>query len=340
MRHRVRPLKIVLPVVILAVAYAGYWLVLAHLVERGIDDWIGQQRAIGGEVETAALAVGGFPLVVRTDVQNFALRHPDGVALRGARLVAEARPWAPNVVDIRLDGGALLTLPVLVGQVPVMMTARDGAGALRFTLGGALGNARLGLNEIAVEGTPSGRVTAASAELTGEQPGPDPDATLRLTGEAHDLTVERIPLPQLGSVIHTAALTLSLTGPVPRAPHVADLTAWRDAGGTLRIERLTLVWGALSVEASGTLVLDQALQPRGRLDAQVRGHAEVIQALVAAGALRPTEASLATLALNMMAGPPGPDGVATLRAPLVIENGVVSLAGFPLGPMPRIVWAS
>ncbi len=337
-RRRLRPLPIALLLAVLAAVYTGYWFVLAHLVEGGIDDWMRQQRAIGGEVETAGLAVGGYPLAVRTELDNFTLRHPDGVALRGAQLIAKARPWSPNVIDIRLDGGALLTLPVRVGHVPVMVTAQEGSGALRFTLGGELADARLSLNDIAIEGTPSGRVTAGAAEVTAAQPGPDPESTLRVAGEARHLTVERVPLPQLGPVIDSAAVALSLTGPVPRAPHAADLSAWRDAGGTLRIERLALAWGPLHIEATGTLVLDQALQPRGRLDAEVRGHAQVVQALAAAGAIRPTEAGLVTMALNMMAGPPGPDGLTTLRAPLVIENGVVSLAGFPLGPMPRIVW--
>ncbi len=339
--HRFRPLVIVL--VVALVAWSAYWVLVSQMVRRGIDDWMAQQRARGGEVRTAGLSVGGFPLAFETDAREVDLLHPDGAVLRLASLTARAPSWAPTEIDVRLDRGIHLVLPVQVGasSAPVTVVAAGGDGDLGLSLGGDLRTARLGLSDIAIEGAPAGRITAAAAEIRAIQPAAQPaGASLGVTAQARTVTAAAMPLPRLGPSIDSALIELALTGPVPRAAQVPELTAWRDAGGTVRVERLALVWGPLAVEATGTLALDQALQPRGRLDAQVRGFTDALQALAAAGTVTSAQAGFIGLALNVMAGPPGADGIATLRAPLAIDNGIVSLAGFPLGAMPRIVWAS
>ena len=126
-------------------------------------------------------------------------------------------------------------------------------------------------------------------------------------------------------------------GPVPPAPPRQAATAWRDAGGTLELERVALRWGTLAVTGSGTMALDAELQPIGAFSAAVEGYDELLTALVGAGRVRSNDAGLARMALGFLAKP-GPGGRPQIAAPFTIQAGQMLLGPVKLGPAPRIPW--
>jgi hypothetical protein len=112
------------------------------------------------------------------------------------------------------------------------------------------------------------------------------------------------------------------SGPLPRTPDAAGLDAWRVAGGVIDVSRLEIDWGPLSVSADGTLALDDALRPLAALSARIIGYGAALEALAAAGVVKPGDASLATIALNLIATPDA-EGRRVLTVAVTAQNGIL-----------------
>src|SRR5205814_2198025 len=108
-------------------------------------------------------------------------------------------------------------------------------------------------------------------------------------------------------------------------------------GGTAEIDNLTLRWGTLAVRGSGTLALDYDLQPMGAFSGAVEGYDELMNALVAAGRMKASDARLARIGLAMLAKA-GPSGRPAITASFTIQNGEMFLGPAKLGPAPKIPW--
>ena len=89
------------------------------------------------------------------------------------------------------------------------------------------------------------------------------------------MSAEKILLPKearypLGRTIGKAAIDAKLIGnPAFGQTPSRTLEAWRDAGGTLEVRRLDLVWGKFDLSGEGTVALDNALQPIVAMTASV-----------------------------------------------------------------------
>ena len=131
---------------------------------------------------------------------------------------------------------------------------------------------------------------------------------------------------------------MTVTGQVPPQLRVPFLAAWRESGGRMLIDRLSLEWGPLAVQATGTVTLDAALQPQANLTANVRGFLETVDALVAAGMVEAEQSGLIKAGLALLAGAPDSDGVATLTAPLSLNGGRLFLGPLQIAQLPPVVW--
>jgi len=96
-------------------------------------------------------------------------------------------------------------------------------------------------------------------------------------------------------------------------------------------------WGGLRVSGSGTLALDEQLQPMGAFSGSLAGVDQLMTALVSAGRMRAGDARLARVALTMLAKP-GADGKPEIATSFTIQNGEMYLGPAKLGAAPRINW--
>ncbi|MBV8494929.1 MAG: DUF2125 domain-containing protein, partial [Alphaproteobacteria bacterium] len=85
------------------------------------------------------------------------------------------------------------------------------------------------------------------------------------------------------------------------------------------------------------LALDINLQPIGGFSGSVEGYEELMNALVAAGKMKPSDAQLARIGLAMLAKA-GPDGRPAITTSFTIQNGEMFLGPAKLGPAPKISW--
>jgi hypothetical protein len=134
----------------------------------------------------------------------------------------------------------------------------------------------------------------------------------------------RIPLDQR---VERARLEAVLVGAIPQGPRREALHRWRAAGGKLEIQALSLVWGELSLNGHGTLVLDRELRPEGRITTRVRGLPKTLDRLADAGVIKRNVAATIKFALLALAGA---GGNGEMVVPVTLRDGSLYLGPVPL----------
>jgi hypothetical protein len=143
--------------------------------------------------------------------------------------------------------------------------------------------------------------------------------------------------PEFSKTVDELGFGVTLMGALPAGPPKEAAAAWRDSGGTLELDHLDLRWGAIGVSGSGTLALDADLQPEGSVSGAISGYDQLLNALVAGGRVKASDARMARLALSMLAKP-GPGGRPEIATSFAIQNGQMLLGPARLGPAPHIDW--
>lgn len=352
---RKRPLLLLaLLALALAGGYSAYWWQAARAVRLAVEDWATLQRARGGRVEHAGLSVTGFPLALVARAAAPEVRLPEGPEWRGPEIVARAAPWDPTRVALELPGVHRLSIPA-AGPRPALelVASGGGTGAVEFRLGQGPESARLALDRVALGpvGQEAGRALAERVALRLSLPpagspaaaapmvapaAPEPPASLSLALSAEGLLLPEGATPPLGREVARAGVEARVLGPLPAGTEPEALAAWSRAGGALALDRLDLDWGPLRAVADGRVALDAALVPTGALDAEILGANPTIDALAAAGAMRPRDATLAKVAVNFLARNKTPDGEPIVEAPVVLRDGWAHLGPVRLAPLPRL----
>jgi hypothetical protein len=330
----------VLALLLAVAAYSAFWYVAAGRVRDGVAAWAAAERARKVELSWRSIAVGGFPFGFRIDIAGAALRDAALVPapeLRLPDLSASARPWDFAVWRLHARNGLSARLPGAPGQPPLQLAARQATGAVLVDAEGGA-DLWLRLDDASTDAGPHVAIRAGDVWLNlpprAPQSHTEPAAGVALV--LHQVQLPQ-PVPPLGNVIDELAFGLTLKGALPPGPLPQAVAAWRDQGGTVELDNLRLKWGALGATATGTIALDQDLQPIGGFSGAIEGYDQILAALVHDGHMRASDAGLARLALTMLAKA-GPDGRPEIATSFTIQNGEMYLGPAKLGPMPRIAW--
>jgi hypothetical protein len=325
--------------VVLFGGYSAYWAVVAERIETGIAAWALSERERQVDASWRALGVAGFPVAFRIELKDAALRDRSvepAPEVRVSALSGRAAAW--DLGDWRLDAPAGLTGRAGTGgRPPLRLLAPRADGAVHLGAAGG-GTLWLRLPGASVEG--SGRVRIGAALLWITLPSQPPRGhTEPNFGLAVDLHAVELPAAAraLGDGIEELAFGITVKGALPSGNLVRSLAAWRDAGGTVELDNLDLRWGGLGATATGTMALDQELQPIGGFSGAIEGYDRILRALVQAGRMPAGEAGLAQLALTLLAKA-GPDGRPQIATSFTIQNGQMFLGPAKLGPAPRLIW--
>jgi hypothetical protein len=339
MRRRKRyGLAAVAALVVLLGGYSVYWMALAHRIENGVAAWALAARQRQVDASWRALGVAGFPVRFRIALKDAALRDRSvdpAAELWVPALSASAARW--DLANWRLDAPAGLTGDAGIGRPPLRLLAPSAAGAVHL---GPAGGGTLWLRLPAARLETSGRVRIGAAALWITLPSQPPQRHTEANfGLAGDLRGVELPAAAraLGESIDELAFGITVKGALPRGNLMRSVAAWRDAGGTVELDNLDLRWGGLGATATGTIALDQELQPIGGFSGAVEGYDRILRALVQAGRMPAGDAGLAQLALTLLAKA-GPDGRPRIATSFTIQNGQMYLGPARLGAAPRLVW--
>ena len=341
MRRSTR-LGLLIAIVLLVTAVGGYtafWFVVAGHIADGIGQWAESLRPHKLDLAWRAIRVGGFPLALRVELTDVVLTDQalaGPAQVRAPSLTANAQPWNFRRWRLAAPGGlgASLGPPE---QPTARLAAQQASGSVAIN---ADGSAAIRLELVEPTADAGVRLAAKGADLRVTLPPHPPQShdepAAQFGLDVHALTLPVVPAP-LRNPLDDIALRITVMGPVPAAPPRQAATAWRDAGGTLELEHLAVRWGGLAVNGSGTVALDDQLQPVASFSGGIEGYDELLKALVAAGRLRANEANMARLALGFLAQR-GPDGRPQISTPFTIQDRQMFLGPARLGPAPRIDW--
>jgi hypothetical protein len=328
---------------LLAVAgvYTAYWFIIAGRIEAGVVDWAQSQRADKIEVSWQRIHVSGFPTAFRVDLGPTVLR--DGSVMPSPELhipllSGTTRPW--DLADWRLAApqgftGALAPAGAR-GTGSFAVHTADGVVSIEGDGGWKL---LLAMQGITVEAEARAQISSAQTTIT------LPPRLPRGVGEARAAALRvdasRIKLPAavgpLGDTIDELDFGATVKGVFPSGKLSDAAAAWRDAGGRVELDHLRLNWGSLGATATGTIALDQELQPIGGFSGAVQGYDQILTALVQNGQMRAADAGLARIALTMLAKT-GADGKPEIKTAFTIQNGQMFLGPARLGKAPHLTW--
>lgn len=332
-------LIVIAVLVVILGGYSAFWFFVAGRIENGIGEWAESLRPHNVDLSWRTIRVGGFPFSFRADAQEVLLRDPalaEPAEVRVPRLSAEAHSWNFRVWRLTAPEGLTATFGP-PDKTVAKLTAREATGMVAPN-GDAGATVQIGLDDMALDA--GMRVAARDIELSLSLPPHPPQSAderaIAVVLAVRDVTMPVVPAP-LRNPLDEITFAAALMGPVPAAPLRKAASAWRDAGGTVELERVAVRWGTLAVTGSGTAALDAELQPIGAFSGAIEGYDELMSALVAAGRLRPGDAGLARMALGFLAKP-GPGGRPQITAPFTIQDGQMLLGPVKLGPAPRIPW--
>ena len=349
MRRGFRPgFWIILVCAAAAALYVGAWFVVADRVGGAITAWIDGAPARGTTITFKALERGGFPFAVRWTLIAPGLsmvwaRGDLGITAKDMSLRVEI--WNPS--HIALSGH------------DVRLTLNDAPSGKRWILGAMEGSAtvypsRQGATDVTYAMT---RLRIDETKLAGGS------APARHVGQAETVTgtarVAAAPAPGRALAVHVASIDLasvssprtermrltgagrlrasvSMHGGIGRGS-VEDFVAWRDLGGILDIQSLKIGWPPFDLAFDGTLALDAELRPIGAGTMDLRGLGPLIDQQVDAGAMKPSDASVAKLALALMTRPAKDAGAPVVRLPLTAQDGKLRAGPFTIGTLRRLV---
>ncbi|MGD9861777.1 MAG: DUF2125 domain-containing protein [Pseudodonghicola sp.] len=322
--------------VLLALLWSGMWLAAGYGLRAGIDGWFAAQRRHGWQADYATLSTAGYPLRHVTTIDGPALADPGtGAAWRGDWLRLESPAVWPGRQTLRFpDTPQRLSF----FDRTSVIRARDMQARLDLRLGQALELQRLALTsgDWRLE-DPQGAVMGAD-DLTLSMAQGDRPERYRIEISAADFT------PGAALRLHTGSaaalppgfdrLVLTMEVSFDRPWDRRALEQRRPQPREIALEQADIHWGALRLQASGSLRVDAQGIPSGEIALRAENWREMLAMAQAAGAIPPQALEPVERVLTLLSGG---DGAEVLDSRLRFAEGLVALGPLPLGPAPRLL---
>lgn len=334
---------LLLLLVLLALALAGlsgFWFWSSDRLRDSLEAWAFERRAEGWTVAWNGPEISGFPFRLVAHFGDPALASPGRWRWRGPDVRGQAAVWDPLLLRLQGPGRHDLSWGAFGEELNAEIEAATAEGTLRLLAGGGIERARVRFEALSIE--PEGlEVTRIERLAVTGGPAPaepyyDEGALLRVEAAAHGVLLpDRIESP-LGQRIERLLFGATLTGRLPPdGTRRQVLAGWRDSGGTLVVDRLTLDWGPVSLVGEGTATLDELFRPLGAFSLEARGLLEALDALREEGRIPPATAAAARIALFALGGR-AEDGGA-VKVPVTLQDGFLLLGPVPLLPLRPLV---
>jgi hypothetical protein len=321
-------------------AYSAFWWVAAGRIKQEAEKWAAQaapQHHV--TVLWQTMRVAGYPFSFRIELHNALIRSDAAGAagiLHASVLSASVTPWNFHVATFDApDGFDAILGPV---DAPVArMNAAEASGAVAMPGDGGV-TIWLNFNQPKIDAISafSARFCSAWVIVPAHPAVSHADPGIAAAALLHDLVLPAAP-PGFSKAVDEFGFGVTMMGALPSGSPREAAAAWRDSGGTLELDNFYLRWGAIGGTASGTLALDGDLQPVGSFSGAISGYEQLLNALVAAGRVKASDARVARLALSML-GRVGPDGRTQISTTFAIQDGEMQLGPAKLGKAPHIDW--
>lgn len=323
--------------------YGGLWAALAISTKGMSNEWIAAQRQQGWSVSVSEPRLDGFPFWPSVVLENIAITAPlENGAWSWAtdRVTVHPSTFDLTHLTIRAPGRHMFELPrttngLLYGDAKVADFEIDLDTQGRLQRGNVLieqGEIQ-DASRLPLVGASQIDLELALAEAnTGSR-----EVFARFTGQSDDLRFAANLRP-FDSTVRTIRLEAELIGAVTPGRLQDALNLWRRGGGTLEVRRLVLDWPPLTLDADGTMALDEDLQPIAAFSTRITGFNDTLGALETQGFLPRGQAKSAEMVLNLLARTPRGSDTPELQVPLSVQDQRLSVGPFDVMDVPTMRW--
>lgn len=331
-RRRLWPLFLGL-IVILAVAWAGYWYVAFRMADGFVVNAANAEAGESVELACDEHHFGGFPLQITIECLGGGISSGDGANISLAQFAARAPLYNPGRVE------ADIVSPF--NYSGVNHTIRSDWTGGRFGLFadfGGVAKASIAFGDLTF--TVSDRVdetvwsAAANAWGTEIEPAAE-EGALRLLLSAEDLVII------IGSETYpsfSGATSLILNGigdQIDRAPDVL-IGDWLRNGGTFQIERMDITSGDVVADVTGPMTLNVDGSLSGNLIVRYSGEEDLPILVAAIFPWLASEAEIIAEAIRLMSQPIEMNGGPAHEVRLIVREGEVRIGVIPLLTIPSV----
>jgi hypothetical protein len=338
--HRSTTLRVIGAVLVIGIgAYSIFWWIAAGRIKDEARKWAEAAPQQKIDVSWKTMRVAGYPFAFRLELTDAVLRSAAPEApgeVHAPRFSISVAPWDFHSANAAASDGIAATLGAAGAPIGKLEAAKASAAYAM----GRDGESTLWLSLFEMKASSGDEISARLVHgwfiVPGTPPTSHTEPAMTIAMMARDLEVPVAPTG-FGKTIDELAFGFSVMGALSPGPPRQVAAAWRDAGGTVELDNFRLRWGETSISGTGTLALDNDLQPIGGFSGGIAGYDQLMKALVAAGRVKSNDARVARLALAMIAKA-GPDGRPEITSSLTIQNGEIFLGPAKLGKMPRLNW--
>ena len=277
-------------IIALLIAYIFYWFdVKADVVAR-YTTWRSEQVTAGATI-TCDPSTGGFPFAVTLKCDDFKYERPDTFRI--------------SVPDLKLSVNPL---------TPFRITATSDSASKFF------------FYKANYTFTTKGLMLSVARPLF--KPHNKNDNGLFVQAKLTSLGLDENHKVALGNLVQELSFKAKLKGEAPQLDNKKSIEAWRNAEGSIELDRVYLNWGSLTVNAKGNLTLDKNYQPNALLNSGVSGYEQAIDVLREQNQVQPIVASVIKAALKLLEDPKAPANEAKIiHVPVTIKDNKLSIAG-------------
>ena len=301
-----------------AAALSGYWFWYAGQIEDGIARWAAEQQQRGYRIAYGGPVIDGFPLTHVARLEGPIIETPSGWRWRGPPLTGRMKVWNPQriAVSFAADAGVFVRPDGRLQDADAEFSGLE----LRDYLSEPL------------------RAAALRVHLRPLYPDqPTQPIHFAFDGEARDIRLPPAIARPFDPRVEYLRAQGRLEGAIPDTEPRLALTLWRNAGGRLVLDRLELDWPPITLEAAGSLTLDEALRPLGDLQARIAGLPALLDRLAAQGLMTKNQARATKLAVLALAAERDSQGRAVVELPVSFRQGYLYLGPLPLVPVSPVL---
>jgi hypothetical protein len=348
-----RYLILIAAVLVGIAAYTVFWFHVKAEVQVNIAGWMEDRRDAGDTVRYDSLDIAGYPFRIEVTATNPRFgRVQDGGSwtIDGHSLRVIAAPWNLGHIVAYQEGPFEIRYhaprPDGPDRVIELTGMSDAAGASAVWKNRTWDHADLEFSGLSLTAKGSTvPLTVGHLEFHVRLLHPDepaqpgglvqPERT-EYALEAMDLAFPGATEEPFGRTIQDLSTVLEVHGDKPLGRTVAEIEAWRDAGGTVDVNSLALDWGPLQVQINGSLALDENNRPMGALTAKFTNYDKLIDAL---SATKPGERpELKRFLEGLMKSTGQPQD--TLTLPFSMQDGALYLGPVAVTTLPPLIGPS
>lgn len=326
------------------------WFAVATLAKKEVSALVGGTDAQAYGLSFENMNLSGFPgrIVLTYDKPQYKSMPPAKIIWNGEKATITIKPWMPWQGMVSLGGETYLSV---------------GIGKNDYNLNGniekldmLINPGRLMFDKINIEITKlslSGRVTSEgvttreTAVLSADEinintkakPGAQSnDVALTISATSKNMVLPWADGAPISNRIGFGEAAFRVSGPIAINDKIKTIfESWRDSGGKIFIDNLTVHGEPLALSGAGNIFLDQNMQPSGRMSAKITGLLPTINRFREFGLIRDADAVVAKMTLAALSQKTS-DGRSFLNLGIEIKDSVLYLGPIGIGDLPQINW--